>query len=77
MDTEALMGELVTVFDEHEGWAWGQLHDDGYVGYLPSAALDGPGAEPGHKDRCDPHLPLSRPEHELPTLGFASFGARV
>src|SRR3954451_23213668 len=25
-DTEALMGELVTVYDDHEGWVWGQLH---------------------------------------------------
>ena len=31
IDTEALMGERVTVFDEHEGFAWGQLDADGYV----------------------------------------------
>src|SRR3712207_9290166 len=38
-DTEALMGEAVTVYDEHEGWAWGQLKADGYVGYLSAEAL--------------------------------------
>src|SRR5918997_6492986 len=40
LDTEALMGEAVTVYGEAEGWAWGQLPGDGYVGYIPSDALD-------------------------------------
>src|SRR4051812_39931532 len=48
-DTEALMGELVTVYDEHEGWAWGQLQGDGYVGYVQSELLDEPGADATHK----------------------------
>ena len=31
--TEALMGERVTIYDfNDEGWAWGQLAGDGYVG---------------------------------------------
>jgi cell wall-associated NlpC family hydrolase len=34
LDTEALHGEAVTVFDTQDGWAWGQLESDGYVGYL-------------------------------------------
>lgn len=37
--TEALYGEIVTVYDEQDGWAWVQLRHDGYVGYLRSAAL--------------------------------------
>ena len=39
LETEALFGEGVTVYDESEGWAWAQLDRDGYVGYLPSIAL--------------------------------------
>lgn len=39
LDTEALFGEIVTVYDEAEGWAWGQLERDGYVGYLPANTL--------------------------------------
>lgn len=31
--TEALSGELVTVYDVRDGWAWVQLREDGYVGY--------------------------------------------
>src|ERR1700752_2056435 len=36
--TEALCGERVTVYEiDDEGWAWGQLVADGYVGWLPAA----------------------------------------
>ncbi len=47
LETELLFGEEVTVYDELEGWAWVQNATDGYVGYVPSAALSeetGPGA---------------------------------
>jgi cell wall-associated NlpC family hydrolase len=37
--SEALLGELVTVYDEKDGWAWVQLKRDGYVGYLRAGAL--------------------------------------
>lgn len=35
LDTEALAGEAIDVYEvDDEGWAWGQLASDGYVGYL-------------------------------------------
>jgi cell wall-associated NlpC family hydrolase len=37
--SEALFGELVTIYEQAQGWAWGQLRRDGYVGYLSVAAL--------------------------------------
>jgi cell wall-associated NlpC family hydrolase len=50
LETEALKGERVTIYDEDgEGWGWGQLHGDGYVGWLPMNALRAPGAAPTHK----------------------------
>jgi cell wall-associated NlpC family hydrolase len=48
LETEALFGESVTVYDESEGWAWTQLERDQYVGYLPSATLGAPSA-PTHR----------------------------
>src|SRR5208337_4607999 len=48
LETEALYGEAVTVYDEAEGWAWAQLERDDYVGYLPLVAL-GPPAAPTHR----------------------------
>ncbi len=70
LDTEALYGESVTVYDEQAGWAWAQLDRDQYVGYLPSAAL-------GNDVRTDPSTRgiadarLSRPGHQ----GAAADGA--
>jgi cell wall-associated NlpC family hydrolase len=39
IDTELLYGEVFTVYDEMEGWAWGQAEKDGYVGWLSANAL--------------------------------------
>ena len=48
--TQALKGERVTIYDRNgEGWAWGQLNSDGYVGWLPDRMLARPGAAPTHK----------------------------
>src|SRR5512138_286751 len=48
--TQALKGERVTIYDrDGEGFAWGQLNGDGYVGWIPDAALARPMAAPTHK----------------------------
>lgn len=50
LDTEALHGERVTVYDDNgEGWCWGQLGSDGYVGWMPTNALCQPGPSPTHR----------------------------
>jgi cell wall-associated NlpC family hydrolase len=50
--SEVLFGELVTVYDEKEGWAWVQLARDGYVGYLRAGALS-PNVKPAtHRVRA-------------------------
>lgn len=48
-ETEALMGEVFTVYDEDEGWAWGQLAGDGYVGWLSANALGPVEPAPTHR----------------------------
>jgi cell wall-associated NlpC family hydrolase len=48
LETEALHGEGVTLYDDQDGWAWAQLERDQYVGYLPAAALGAPCA-PTHR----------------------------
>ena len=47
--TEALFGELVKVYDEDKDWAWVQLGEDGYVGYLRRSALTSQIASPTHR----------------------------
>ena len=50
LETEAIYGETITVFDEAEGWAWVQLARDGYVGYVPADAISGgPLFDPSHR----------------------------
>src|SRR5262249_34240621 len=49
LDTEALFGERLTVFDEAKGWAWCQLERDGYVGYVPADALSREVLKPTHR----------------------------
>jgi cell wall-associated NlpC family hydrolase len=78
LDTEALMGERVTVYETtEEGWAWGQLESDGYVGWLSANALGAPGAPPTHKVAALRTLAFPGPSIKLaPTAGLP-FGARV
>src|SRR3954453_9094810 len=48
--TQALKGERVTIYDRNgEGFAWGQLGSDGYVGWIPDTALGKLAAAPNHK----------------------------
>lgn len=49
LDSELLFGERFTVYDEREGWAWGQAVRDGYVGYVPAAGLSRTVTAPTHK----------------------------
>ena len=77
LDTEALRGELVRVFDEDEGWAWVQLQADGYVGYLPSEALGPAGPAPTHKVGVLRTFVYPGPSLKLPPCGFLSLGAVV
>ena len=37
--TQALFGETCLVFENRNGWAWVQLDEDGYVGYVKSDHL--------------------------------------
>lgn len=77
LDTEALMGELVTVYDVREGWAWGQLHGDGYVGYLQSTGLAEPGEEPTHKVAAIRTFVYGGPNLKQPVVTHLSLNSRV
>lgn len=47
---QALFGETFTVYDEEEGWAWGQLAVDHYVGWMRADEL-AEAAPPTHRIR--------------------------
>lgn len=48
VDTVMLYGERFDVYDTAEDWAWGQAPRDGYVGYVPLAALSADVTVPTH-----------------------------
>jgi len=78
LDTQALRGERVTVYDRNEeGWAWGQLTSDGYVGWLPDIALYRPGAPPTHKVTALRTFAFPGPSIKLPPADTLPLGARV
>jgi len=51
VDTEALFGEVVVVYEVANGWAWVQLVRDSYVGYIRAEALSAHVEWPTHKVR--------------------------
>jgi cell wall-associated NlpC family hydrolase len=76
--TEALAGEHVTIYEANaEGWAWGQLAADGYVGWLPGNALAEPGAPPTHKVTVPRTLVFPGPSIRLAPSQALPFGARL
>ena len=76
--TQALKGERVTIYDrDNEGFAWGQLNSDGYVGWLPDRALAKPGAAPTHKVTAIRTFAFPGPSIKLPPAETLVMGALV
>jgi cell wall-associated NlpC family hydrolase len=76
--TQALKGERVTIYDRNgEGFAWGQLNSDGYVGWLPDRALAKPAGAPTHKIVAVRTFAFPGPSIKLPPLDTLVMGALV
>ncbi len=73
--TQALKGERVTIYDRNgEGFAWGQLNSDGYVGWLPDRALAKPATLPTHKVTALRTFAFPGPSIKLPPVDTLSMG---
>ncbi|ACA16616.1 NLP/P60 protein [Methylobacterium sp. 4-46] len=77
LDTEALRGEAVTVFEVAAGWAYAQLEADGYVGYLPAACLGDPDPAPTHRVTALRSFVFPAPDLKRPPLAHLSLSAAV
>jgi hypothetical protein len=76
--TQALRGERVTIYDRNgEGFAWGQLNSDGYVGWLPDRALAKPGAAPAHKVTALRTFAFPGPSIKLPPVDTLVMGTTI
>jgi hypothetical protein len=78
LETQALKGETVTIYDrDGEGWAWGQLASDGYVGWLPDRALAKLNTALTHKVTALRTLVFPGPSIKLPPVDTLTLGAKV
>jgi cell wall-associated NlpC family hydrolase len=78
LDTQALKGERVTVYETtEEGWAWGQLESDGYVGYLSANALGAVGPAPTHRVVVPRTFGFPGPDIKLPPMTALPMGAAL
>ena len=73
---QALFGEGFTVYDEAEGWAWGQLATDNYVGWMRADEL-GPPAEATHRVKVLRSFIFSRPDMKSVPLLAVSMNAKL
>jgi cell wall-associated NlpC family hydrolase len=78
LDTQALRGERVTIYDRNdEGWAWGQLNADGYVGWISDLALYPPSPAPTHKVTALRTYAFPGPSIKLPPVDTLPLGALI
>lgn len=76
IDTEAIFGETVLVYEEREGWAWGQLSGDGYVGWLSANDLAAP-LPATHRVSAVRTFIYPTPSIKKPPLMALTFGSTV
>jgi len=75
--SELLMGEAFTVYDEKDGWAWGQGAHDGYVGYVAAKAFGPAAPAPTHWVTVARSLVFPDPKGEYPAARGFSMRALV
>lgn len=77
IDTQALQGEPLTVFDIRDGWAWVQLAADGYVGYVREDAIRQGAGEATHVISVPRSFVYPGADLRFPSLRTLSMGSRV
>lgn len=75
--SELLFGETFFVYDERDGWSWGQCGHDGYVGYVLSGTLTSVRPPPNHWVTAARSLVFPDPKGEYPATMSLSLMAKV
>lgn len=77
LESQLIYGEVFQVYEERNGWCWGQNLTDNYVGYVLAADLMADVPAPDHQVaalHC--HL-YTEPDLKRPIAGIISMSARV
>jgi cell wall-associated NlpC family hydrolase len=77
LDTQALLGDDVRVFEQAGGWAWIQTERDGYVGYVAETMLGPQGLPSTHLVAAPRSFLYPGPDMKLPRSGQLSMGSAV
>lgn len=77
LDSQLLLGDAVTVFEEAGGFAWVQAERDSYVGYAPAAGLAPPGAAPTHVVAVPRTFAYAEADMKRPATAALSLGSRL
>ena len=77
LDTQVLHGEEVIIYDIDEGWAWGQLVSDGYVGYMAADSLHTMPVNPTHYVHVPRTFLYATPDMKSPPICALPMGAKV
>ena len=76
MASEVLFGEIVTVYERRDGWAWVQCALDDYVGYVREDALVEP-MKPTHRVIATSTPLLPAPDVKRPALDLLPMNAQI
>ncbi len=77
VDTEALFGEMLVVYDVADGWAWIQLLRDGYVGYAQVSAISSEVELPTHRVKAIGTFVYPEPDIKKPPLAHLSLNSAL
>ncbi|MEE8438516.1 MAG: NlpC/P60 family protein [Micropepsaceae bacterium] len=77
MQTQLLYGERFTVYDEQDGWAWGQAELDHYVGYVKAGALLASSSDATHRVTVLATPVLPAPDIKRAALDLLPMNAKV
>jgi NlpC/P60 family/Bacterial dipeptidyl-peptidase Sh3 domain len=75
--SEVLFGERFTVFEEKDGWAWGQNATDGYVGWVRLENLDDDLIESTHRIIALRSFLYPEPDVKYPFMDLLPMGCEV
>jgi len=75
-ETELLCGELFTVYEHKNGWTWGQIASDAYVGYVHGVSLCAY-AEPTHRVTARSAPVLLQPDVKSAAVNFLPMNSVV
>ena len=77
IENQALFGEAIRIFDDMEGFGWGQLQTDGYVGHVPMNSLMPGTLEATHIVSAPRTFLYPGPDMKFPVTMHLSMGSRL